>query len=367
MIDETVESSIESLGLQKPKFTVRETFTNLMPLASILHLFFSLIFSLRGATELINYNFASAIFYLFIYFLIVKKFFTTAVFIVFAEIIVHSLFCDYFLDWEYGFFLYAVCAIPVVYYASVQFSDKLLLGNICSIITFIVVVFMKINSYNRVGEFEIIFASMKLWLYIINLVSAGFILNILLVAYIYEMKFAQEILKKRNEILNYTANIDHLTKLLNRRSMKLELKKAVSEFKETKEKFAILIGDIDNFKSFNDNYGHDIGDLILVAVADVLKQCSKEYEGLIPSRWGGEEFLVIIKNTSFEEAKKIGEDILNKVRVCNIPYNQAPLCLTMTLGGSIYEKENCNFEDVIKEADINLYSGKSGTKNCLIM
>lgn len=154
---------------------------------------------------------------------------------------------------------------------------------------------------------------------------------------------------------------DPLTGLYNRRSCNEAVENAIAEFKNTGKKFAVVIGDIDDFKRFNDTYGHLTGDEVLKEISQIL-QTHIQGKG-IASRWGGEEFLMIYRE---ENPLKHVEELLEKIRSMEIPYMEQTIRVTMTFGISI-----CGLGDTIetltKRADEKLYRGKENGKNQVVV
>ncbi len=109
------------------------------------------------------------------------------------------------------------------------------------------------------------------------------------------MLIRQKSLKDRNKELERLSETDKLTKLSNRRKLDQYLQHYIDRFERYQESFSILMIDIDYFKLFNDEFGHLIGDKVLIAVASLLELNSRKID--IIGRWGGEEFLIICPNT----------------------------------------------------------------------
>ena len=155
---------------------------------------------------------------------------------------------------------------------------------------------------------------------------------------------------------------DTLTKLYTRRIGETRMRNTRMALIEDGIKYQIAMADIDHFKRFNDTYGHDCGDLVLQTVAGVFNRqmIGKGYA----VRWGGEEFIIVFEDTTFELAyehlKKIREAVLNEV----VEYKGELLSITMTFGivpGSAEE-----LDDVIKKADKLLYIGKEGGRDRIV-
>lgn len=157
---------------------------------------------------------------------------------------------------------------------------------------------------------------------------------------------------------------DVLTGLLNRRSGQMRLESLVTNGQESNEAFQVAIGDIDNFKRFNDEYGHDCGDIVLQEMSRLMNDAVKAYGWAI--RWGGEEFLLVFKGTSFEEAYEHMSRLRQKICDHRVIYDDMELSVTMTFGlvdGQGYSTA----DEVVKAADMLLYEGKENGKNRVVI
>ncbi len=156
---------------------------------------------------------------------------------------------------------------------------------------------------------------------------------------------------------------DALTGLLNRRYGQMAFDEVSATAEKTGEKYSVALGDIDFFKKVNDTYGHDAGDEVLKAVAEVLGNnlTGKGYA----IRWGGEEFLLLFRGASEETAGYILEEALNQIREMVVSYEDKDIKVTMTFG--VVEKtDNITDEDIINRADELLYYGKSNGRNRIV-
>lgn len=351
---------------EQPKVTFIKAFVSILPLGFFLHFMFLLIFLLKGVTPLALFNILSVSVYIYIMLVGVKKYFYISVISVFLEIIIHSILCCIYIGWTGGFYVYPLCLLPLTYFVSINMSNKYIYAHLSASIILINYQFWNIYCSVVKAPYEEKFKDIDRILYNINTISASVVLLILLYSLLVEMKHVQDMLKKKNEILDKLANFDMLTELKNRRSMIKILEEEVENFKETKKGFYIAIGDIDNFKKFNDTYGHDCGDLVLKKISNVLYQNAEKY-GLEVCRWGGEEFLILIKTEEKEEVSKIINNILEDVKEVSVYYNEENLKATMTIGASYFENINLGLDNVLKQADNNLYKGKERGKNCFIL
>jgi diguanylate cyclase (GGDEF)-like protein len=159
---------------------------------------------------------------------------------------------------------------------------------------------------------------------------------------------------------------DALTGLYNRRYMEDALERIISSIARTGTgQLSVLMLDVDYFKNYNDTYGHGAGDVCLKSIAKVLLR-SVTRASDFAVRYGGEEFVIILPNTSRRGACKIAEKILKSVRDLNIPHEKsdAANCVTISIGittGYIDPTQNGN--EFIERADVALYMSKQNGRN----
>lgn len=156
---------------------------------------------------------------------------------------------------------------------------------------------------------------------------------------------------------------DTLTGLNNRRFADKRLKQTQLQSDTHGTSYVVAIGDIDFFKSVNDTYGHECGDLVLKKVSDILKK-HMIGKGFV-ARWGGEEFLFVYDDMDLATAKSEMESLLEEIRRMTITYDDQPIQVTMTFGlaeGDVGTKINT----LLQLADTNLYEGKNGGRNRVI-
>lgn len=172
-----------------------------------------------------------------------------------------------------------------------------------------------------------------------------------------------DVLSKELNEIKHTAKTDMLTSLLNRRGFSEAMVKAMETTKITREPFSIIMLDIDHFKKINDEYGHLIGDHILKMVSKLLTDYIKGKD--IASRFGGEEFILILPQTSLEGAYILAEQIrlsLQKKTWTIKDTGKSIGQISVSLGIALY-KIGESVDTVIKRADTALYHAKNTGRN----
>ncbi len=156
--------------------------------------------------------------------------------------------------------------------------------------------------------------------------------------------------------------LDELTKIPNRRYLENIIEIKLNEYLLNEVKFGLIFMDIDNFKEFNDNYGHDIGDLVLKTIS---KTFSNNLRGDdIIGRWGGEEFVAVCSVINIDNLKKLAEKLRILVENTFIEVNNKKLRVTISVGAAIVTPED-NINTLIKKSDTLLYKSKRNMKNCI--
>ncbi|WED28197.1 sensor domain-containing diguanylate cyclase [Vibrio sp. DW001] len=160
--------------------------------------------------------------------------------------------------------------------------------------------------------------------------------------------------------LEYRASHDSLTDLYNRSAIYDKLKASCSNA----ESLVCLLIDIDNFKSINDTHGHHDGDEVIRTLASILKEKVGEL-GII-GRWGGEEFIVFLQSSNFEQAKRVAENLRQTFNNTVFDLSKGQLVSSVSIGIAISGCKCASqkgIDGLVKDADRNMYLAKSNGKN----
>jgi len=172
-------------------------------------------------------------------------------------------------------------------------------------------------------------------------------------------------LNKAYKTIKKQAEFDALTGIPNRRSFTESILKEYKRSQRDQQPLSILMCDVDNFKAYNDTYGHSSGDLCLKKVARMIKT-SLERPGDFCARYGGEEFVVLLPNTAFDGAMHIAEIIRSNIEKMEIPHKNSlhAQIVTLSLGVATLETTaTISHEELIKHADVALYKAKEQGRN----
>ncbi|MCD8213740.1 MAG: GGDEF domain-containing protein [Campylobacter sp.] len=333
-------------------------FKIIITIALLVHAFYLVAFFFIQEEILVSTNIFSIVFYMFaIKLLLDSDENGKLVAVLFQiEVLLHAMACIAVLGWGYGFELLFLVSTVMLFFT--PFSYKrinyvLTTMQILASITFYVLFEDKeIKSYGNYKDFFFIFN-----LCMVSMFS-------IMVSYLLEISNSFVFLNilEQKENMKTIVNHDPLTGLLNRASIQ-DILQRQSLFENID--FAVVMCDIDDFKKINDTYGHSAGDEVLKSLSKIFKNTFRNDDYI--ARWGGEEFLVIIRNT-----KKIAAiGVVNRVReLLNeniVEFEGKKINATMTFG--VITHDNMGEFDItkmIKQADELLYDGKRSGKNIVM-
>lgn len=157
---------------------------------------------------------------------------------------------------------------------------------------------------------------------------------------------------------------DPLTGLFNRRYLETALRRELAGASRGKTSLALFMLDIDHFKRFNDEYGHEAGDAVLKTLGDVLMKSCRRSD--LACRFGGEEFTVILSGTSLSRAKEWADRLMVTVRSTTAKWGERTLPpITVSLGLALFPEHGPEMETLLQKADMALYEAKKAGRNRL--
>jgi diguanylate cyclase (GGDEF)-like protein/PAS domain S-box-containing protein len=177
-----------------------------------------------------------------------------------------------------------------------------------------------------------------------------------------ERKQAQDALLKNQELLLEQSVRDHLTGLFNRRYMEETLERELLRCSRKHISLGIIMLDVDDFKQFNDTYGHAVGDVILRELGSLLTQYVRGED--VACRYGGDEFLIILPDVSQEITRERAELLCEHARNINVQIDgQSVETITLSLGVVVFPKDGSTNDIILQAADRALYRAKNEGRN----
>lgn len=165
--------------------------------------------------------------------------------------------------------------------------------------------------------------------------------------------------------LREQATRDPLTGLHNRRFLNSALPQRIEQATQRSAQLSILMIDIDRFKTFNDSYGHHAGDALLQSLAGLLRRHTRSLD--IACRYGGEEFLLVLSNTSLDIAARRAEELREAFDQSENKFGNQLLHATISIGVASFPDHGTGIEELIMQADQALYAAKAGGRNKVIV
>ncbi|HKI58196.1 MAG TPA: GGDEF domain-containing protein [Trueperaceae bacterium] len=192
-------------------------------------------------------------------------------------------------------------------------------------------------------------------------VSVAVVVMALLSAY--SVARAEHAQRSAMRVMEGIALRDGLTDLLNRRAVEEELARENSRSQRSARFYCVVMGDVDRFKAVNDRYGHAAGDAVLRAVAGLLRGSMRDHD--VVSRWGGEEFVLVLPETSLAGGLRTAEKLRASVEDLAIDAEGETLHVTMTFGVAEGDGESPPSQ-VVEAADAAMYRGKGEGRNRVV-
>ncbi|APH72272.1 GGDEF domain-containing protein [Aquibium oceanicum] len=175
-----------------------------------------------------------------------------------------------------------------------------------------------------------------------------------------KLRAMTESLSMRSQTLEHAALTDSLTGMQNRRYFDDALGEYLQEFRRINKPVGLVILDLDHFKAVNDTHGHDVGDEVLKAVANCLRDFTRHHD--VAARLGGEEFAVVAPNMDMESLAKLAERIRIAIAQLSVSSGNVTLRVTTSVGLAVWDRKE-SAEDFFRRADRMLYQAKRMGRN----
>ena len=323
------------------------------------HIAYLIMFHILNVREMEIFNVFSVLFYIVI--LCVLRFIKDKSIIIYLsdlEIIVHAAYATHLMGWQPDFAMFFILIIPATFLTS---TKRLYIPFIVGGISLGFFIYFKIAlDYDATVKYMFNDNGLIKAMQVTNAFIGVFVMVCAALTNIMIREYMEYQLVDQRETFKRLASIDPLTNLYNRRAMNENIRSIRRRSRSPKSQYVIGIGDIDNFKSINDTYGHDTGDKVLVYVSNLF--ISTIPDDGYAARWGGEEFLFIIPESSIEEGLAFTEKIHKSLRAHTFEIDDCVFGVTMTFGISVGIPVD-KIDSVITKADKRLYKGKNNGKN----
>ena len=309
---------------------------------SLYYIFLFLYFSMH---IFVYMNTAFAFSYFILLFTFYKGYRLASIVIVYIIVLFHLAIYVYLLGFASGFhlLLFAAFLMPLSAFST---KTNLILSPLHLML---ILFFYTLGDYspNMYADDMYVFSRSNAFFLFLLMSFFGFVLSFINI----------HSMQSLNQLVNY----DFLTGLFNRRYIDENILKDIkSDYPTT-----IAIADIDDFKSINDNFGHDVGDLVLKLVSSLMQKFAKE-SGAVVGRWGGEEFLIKIDDLDLDTSEIFLDELRELISQQRI--SMLPRPVTVTIGAiCILQPKKDQISQYFLKADELLYKGKSSGKNQVVL
>ncbi|HHX14528.1 MAG TPA: diguanylate cyclase [Clostridiales bacterium] len=188
-----------------------------------------------------------------------------------------------------------------------------------------------------------------------------FIMLVLIAGFVILSIMERKNLTRTTSHLEETINLDTLTKAGSRRYGENKLQILFDHYKATGDNLALILFDVDNFKSINDKYGHAVGDKFLIQIVSKIKTLIRSSDRIV--RWGGDEFLGIFPGMKNEYVLEFSQDLSTNIGEIEISTEKGNVQTTVSAGIAYFEAADSSWEEALKRADEALYKAKDKGKN----
>lgn len=342
-------------------FLVHNGFSFTVSVMCLVHSILLAIFLFAGVMPLVQINAFSVLVYILAFFLCKFGYIRAVYFSIILEVTFYTIISTYYVGLRCGTYCFLFSIVPIIIYFGVFLYQG---AKRWSIVLMLALNFLTfIALYIRYAPIEPVYDLPPVTRLILVCVSAfAMVFSTIFynTIYIYTTEREMGDLEKRNQQLSSDAHEDALTNLLNRRGF-LPLVQTMMD--DHTQDFCIAFCDLDNFKRVNDTYGHEGGDEVLKHVTNLIR---KELPGCDICRWGGEEFVILMRGYNMITAKEKMEDLRKHIESNPTIFFNKRIPITSTIGLEEYKAAFNEPEEIINVADARMYYGKQHGRNILI-
>jgi len=341
---------------------VKNAFAFTVLMMGFVHAVLMVIFGVAGVLPLMFFNILSVVVYTFCFFLCRVGYIMPVYVSIIIEVTAYSVISTYFVGLECGTYFFLFSIIPIIIY----FGSSLIKGRkrwsvgLMLFLDFMTFIILFVRYFYEQPVYQVS-AVARLILVVFSAFAMVFAVIFYNAMYILTSENKMSDLEQVNKQLIVDAHEDALTSLLNRRGFLPIVRDLMND--KAKIPFCIAFCDLDDFKRVNDSYGHEAGDEVLQHAATIIKQ---ELPGSSICRWGGEEFVILLKGCDKMSAKVKAERLRKTIESNPTVFFTKQIYVTTTIGLAEYKDKYKEPEEVIKKADERMYYGKQHGKNILV-
>lgn len=333
---------------------------NLFTAGLVLHVLFIPLFASLGVASLAWINVLSVATYVLALALNRHHHTAAALWIAFMEVNAHAVLAVALVGWNTGFAYYLLATGPMLF---LNTRWPLVKRIAIALLPVLLLAWLHNVGLAYVPPHQIA-AAIRGALYDFNLLATFTVLSFLAYVYSKGARDSERRLRAATRSLEALAATDSLTGLLNRRAMTQGIDREISRFARQPRAFVVAMGDLDGFKAINDRYGHDAGDTVLSGIARVMTEFLRGHD--IISRWGGEEFVILLPDTDIDGGLDTIERLRERVAGAELPIQGRTLSVSITLGLCAYVG-GMSRDECLKRADTALYRGKQMGRNRVVV
>lgn len=308
---------------------------------------FFFLFHVLGSPLLAWVNVISVSMYILAYQALARRRNRLAIALIWTEVIVHAALGTLLIGWDSGFHYYLLMFIPAL------FLSMPLRGALAALVS-LWAFYLMLDVVMWTGEpLQPISRDALLAVHLFNL-------SVVFAMFSYLSFFYLKIVSSAQRKLRQMAATDPLTGLFNRRHMIDLAERELARFQRSRHPIGLLLLDIDHFKIINDSHGHELGDKVLVDVANAIKAVLRSQD--LIARWGGEEFLAVLPDTDLEQARASAERVRQALMQQRWCFDGQSVAITISVGVSEFQEDD-GLKSAINRADRALYRCKDNGRN----
>jgi diguanylate cyclase (GGDEF)-like protein len=306
-----------------------------------------LMYAAVGAPFLAALSGVSVLAYAISYSLIVQRRNTAAAVLVWAEVMLHAALGSLLIGWGSGFHYFLLIFIPALVVGS---SRRWAVPLVGLLLTFYLGLYAACQALGPLSP-------LPSWA--LQLAHGVNVLLVFGMFYAMAAFYRATVIKAERRLLA-AATTDPLTGLANRAAFHLRAQSELAQGRRRGEPVSLMLADVDFFKRINDEFGHEAGDLVLLRLAELMRQTLREVDVL--ARWGGEEFLALLPSADTSQAADVAERLRQAVAAVHIDIGGRTVQVTMSFGIAQVHAHH-DLQSATQSADQALYSSKRSGRN----